>query len=98
MNVHLIHLLFIFYHHLDCILWTLRVPKVSREATQHLWKIVTIWAVAVGPSLLIFPRCNMVGHLRDKSFNGLKKICILIFEKQAIECLRKGVAKPRYDA
>src|SRR5438105_4504891 len=94
MNVHLIHLLFIFHNDLGCILQTLRISKVSGEATQHFWKIVTIWVVAVGPSFLIFPRCNMVGHLRDKRFNGLqKKNCILVFNKQAVERLRGEVAK-----
>src|SRR5438045_2690332 len=94
MNVHLIHLLFIFRYDLGCILQTLRISKVSGETAKHIGKVVSIGAVAVGPSFLIFPRCNMVGHLRDKRFNGLKKICILFLEKQAIECLRKEVVKP----
>ena len=79
MDVHLVHLVFIFYHHLGCILWTLWVPKVAGKITQHLRKVITIGAVAVSPSLLIFPRCSMVGHLRDKRFNNLKLV-YLVFE------------------
>src|SRR5438128_2307050 len=94
MNVHLIHLLFIFHHDLGCILRTLRISKVSGKTTQHFWKVITIGAVAVGPSLLIFPRYNMVGHLRDKCFNNLK-LCIFGFWKhQVVEHLRREVAKP----
>src|SRR6266540_1665436 len=78
-NVYLIHLRFILCHNLCCIFWALWVTKVPGKVTQHLWKIIPNWAVAVSPSLLIFPRCSMVGHLRDKRFNNLKLV-YLVFE------------------
>src|SRR5438105_3023286 len=94
MDVDLIHLVFIFYHHLGCILWTLRVPKVAGKITQHLWEVVPIRTVAMGPSLFIFLGSNVVSHLRDKHFNDLKFAYLSFQAHQVVEHLRREVTKP----
>src|SRR6266508_4013035 len=60
---HLVNLLLVFCDHLGYIFRALRISKISGKVTDHIWEVVSIRAIVVGPSFLIFPGSNMVGHL-----------------------------------
>src|SRR5207244_4621059 len=91
-DVYLIHLCFVLDHNLCCIFWALWVTKVPGKVTQHLWKVIPNWAVAVGPSVLIFPWRNVVSHLRDKHYDNLKFLTYSVFRKhQVVERIRREV-------
>src|SRR6266540_3809895 len=65
-NVHFVHQFFVLNYILEHILRALWIPQVSGKATKHVWEIVVFRASAMGPSMLIFPRYDMSGHLCDK--------------------------------
>src|SRR6266540_4580327 len=82
-DIHLVHQFLILYYLLSGVFWTLWVPQISRQATDHVEKTTSFGTITMGPTILIFPRDNMIGHLRGTYFKNLN-FSIIVFENKQL--------------
>src|SRR5207237_9288518 len=93
-NVYFVHQFFVLNYILEHILRALWIPQVSGKVTKHVREIVVFGASAMGPSILIFPRYDMSGHLCDKHSQKLLIQQIKFLKTQVVERIRSGVVMP----
>src|SRR6266508_6256187 len=92
-DIHLVHQFLILYYLLSGVLRTLWVSQISRQATDHVGKTTSFGAITVGPTILIFPRDNVISHVRGTYFKKFKFLNNS-FRKQAVERIREENEMP----